>query len=168
MRWVRWEEVKYDGSLHRGARVIDLGLTDAGRWLYIPRGTHVDQPNRGGFDHPCNAVVLVPTEGWWTAVWLAGYEPALYIDIAQHMTVDGDRIVTMDLDVDVVRHRDGTVEVLDLDEFEDHRRLYGYTDDVIATVETVTEHLVTAVGDRRPPFGLAPASPPHHLLPTVW
>ncbi len=167
-RSIRWKEVKYDGSLHRSAVAHDLGSTDAGRWLYLPRGTHVDQPNRGGFDHPCDAIVLVPVEGWWTAVWLAGYEPALYIDVARHVSVGGAEIVTMDLDVDVIRRRDGTVEVLDLDEFDLHRRRYGYADDVVAAVGQTTDELVQAVGAHEPPFGLTPAMPRHAGLPATW
>jgi protein associated with RNAse G/E len=38
-----------------------------------------------------------------------------------------ERTVSMvDLDLDVVRHRDGRVEIVDLDEFEQHRRSLSY------------------------------------------
>ena len=168
MRSIVWEEVKYDGTRHRLATVVDLGTTADGRWLYIPTGTPVEQPNRGGFTHPCDAVVLVPADGWWTAVWLAGHEPALYIDVSRPVVNEADRVVTMDLDVDVVRHRDGAVEVLDLDEFELHRRRYGYADNVVATVERVTAELVRAVGEQLAPFGRVPAVPLHPGLPVHW
>ncbi len=158
-RTVVWDELKFDGSPHRSAEVVDLGSTDEGRWLFIPVGTRVVRPAGRSYDHPCDAVVLVPNDGMWTAVWLAGWDPVLYVDIARHVRVDVDRVVTVDLDVDVVRRLDGEVEVLDLDEFDLHRRKYGYPDDLVDEVRRTTDAVAESIRQARPPFRMEPAVP---------
>lgn len=102
---VVWDSVKFDGTLHRSAQAIDLGATDEGRWLFIPAGTPVTQSHGRGYGHPCDAVALIPPKGLWTATWLVEWDPTLYVDVARHVRVGRSRIITMDLDVDVVRRR---------------------------------------------------------------
>jgi protein associated with RNAse G/E len=155
-----WDELKFDGSPHRSCEVVDLGTTAEGRWLFIAAGTRVVRPEGRSYDHPCDAITLVPVEGLWTAVWLAGWDPELYVDVARRVSVEPDRVVTIDLDVDVVRRPGGAVEVLDLDEFEEHRRTFGYPEDLVDEVHRTTDFLVNAIGEQRPPFGLTPAVPP--------
>jgi protein associated with RNAse G/E len=163
-RTIVWREVKFDGSLHRSATVVDLGTNGHGRWLFLPHGTQVTQSGGRSFDHPCDATALIPADGMWTAVWLAGWDPDLYIDIARVVSVGDGEVVTMDLDVDVVRRPGGEVDVLDLDEFELHRERYGYPDDLVRDVERATAEVSAAVADRRPPFLAIPAvpRPPRH------
>ena len=52
----------------------------------------------------------------------------------------------VDLDLDVVRHRDsGVAELLDEDEFLEHQRRYGYPDDVIHRGREAADLLLDAV-----------------------
>lgn len=156
---VLWESVKFDGSPNRTAHAIDLGTTESGRWLLIEAGTPVTRPHGGGYDHPCDAVALIPAEGLWTATWLVDWDPALYVDVARRLRVGHERIVTMDLDIDVVRHRTGEVEVLDLDEFEHHRREFGYPQDLVTAVGHATDELARALREHTTPFARTPNFP---------
>ena len=156
--------MKFDGSLHRSAEAADLGTTDDGRWLFIGAGTRVIRPGRGDYDHPCDAVTLIPAQGLWTATWLIEWDPALYVDVALHQRSERhDHVVTVDLDVDIVRRRNGEVELLDQDEFELHRRLLGYPAELVADVHRTSEWLTGAISRHEPPFlatpGIRPAAP---------
>jgi uncharacterized protein len=163
-----WDSVKFDGALHRSADVIDLGTTDDGRWLFVPEGTPVRRPHRGDYLHPCDAVALVPPDGLWIATWLVGWDPALYVDLAQLKSIGDGRVVTMDLDVDVIRRRSGEVAVLDEAEFDLHRRQLGYPAELVTAVRRETERLADAIANEQPPFRSAPATPTLPRTPDVW
>ena len=154
---VVWESVKFDGSPNRWARAIDLGTTQDGRWFFIKEGTRVTRPGAGSYDHPCDAVALIPGEGLWTATWLVDWEPSLYVDIAQLRDATETRVLSVDLEVDVVRHTDGTVEVLDEDEFEQHRSTLGYPIELVSAVSEATAQLAERVGVHDAPFGTVPS-----------
>ena len=71
----------------------------------------------------------------WFNVWhflTRGMDRYLwYANIATPATFDGTTLQWIDLDIDVVCHLDGTIESLDLDEFQDHRSNMHYPDDLV-------------------------------------
>ncbi len=60
---------------------------------------------------------------------------AHYVNIAMPAEIDGDVLSYIDLDIDVIRWADGSVEVLDRDDFEKNQVKYSYPPDVIDAVE---------------------------------
>lgn len=105
----------------------------------------------------CDFVVLVPTGGHWIACFNASGKYALYIDVTGPVTYDGDVIRADDLDLDVVRMPDGSVQLLDEDEFAEHQVRFGYPPGVIDRALATADYLMQAVRDRDEPFGLAGA-----------
>ena len=158
--FIEWESVKFDGSANRTAQAIDLGTTGDGRWLFVGKGTTVTRPGDRSYNHPCDAIALIPPSALWTATWLVDWDPSLYVDVAKLVSVDPQRIVTMDLDVDVVRRRDGEIEVRDLDEFRTHSRQMSYPPDLVDSVGRTADELEAALRHHRKPFFLTPDAPP--------
>jgi uncharacterized protein len=148
---------KYDGSLHWHMTMTWLGEDEHGVWAGA-RGPH---ETRRGDEPPVliewSYVTLFPRGPWWTATFNAA--PArteIYCDISSPVRWPGPREVTMiDLDLDVCRLRDGTVVLLDEDEFAEHQVRYGYPADVIAESERAAEWLKSALADDREPFARA-------------
>ncbi|HWS33128.1 MAG TPA: DUF402 domain-containing protein, partial [Actinoplanes sp.] len=66
--------------------------------------------------------------------------------------IDGEAIHAVDLDLDVIRSRDGEVQVLDEDEFADHQVLYGYPPEVVEQARATTAELVTLLTAGTQPF----------------
>ena len=65
-------------------------------------------------------------------------------------------LVTMvDLDLDVVLHRDGDLLLDDEDEFDEHRVTLGYPADVVALARRTADELMTAAAAGHEPFGPA-------------
>lgn len=121
-----------------GARPPTLysGPQGAGRWMH-------------GF------VVLVPRHEWWIASFndVTLPDPEVYVDVTTGTRWPSETHITaVDLDLDVVRHRDGSVTLLDEDEFEQHRVLYAYPGDLVDRALASAEWLLDAVAARREPF----------------
>ncbi|HMO96705.1 MAG TPA: DUF402 domain-containing protein, partial [Tepidiformaceae bacterium] len=82
-----------------------------------------------------------------------GCELALwYCNVTTPPSFDGCQIGYVDLDLDVKVTPDGEVHLLDEDEFEDHQRLYGYSQDVIDHAGEAAHEVMTMARERAFPF----------------
>ncbi len=149
--------VKYDGRAHRSYPARRLGADDLGVWLGVSTGTpaRVDGDNPTIRNEPY--VLLVPHNGWWTAMFNAAPRPTeVYCDITAPATWTGsERVRIVDLDLDVRRRRWGDIEQLDQDEFEQNQVAYGYSAEVIAEAQAASGWLAVALGDGTEPFASA-------------
>jgi protein associated with RNAse G/E len=142
---------KYDGRLHWHTWLRRLGEDDHGFWLGARSGTLWRRGDEPPVTFPAH-VVLVPRDGWWVAAFNAApakYE--IYIDLATIPVWAGDEVTMVDLDLDVVRYRhDGSVLLLDEDEFAAHRVAFGYPETVVASVIDTAERLLAEAGTAEP------------------
>lgn len=145
---------KYDGSLHWHLTMRLLGEDEHGIWLGAPRPTTMRKGDNPLVVLDYASVSLIPRNGWWTASF--NDEPAsteIYCDITSTARWTGTGEVTMvDLDLDVLRMRDGAVLLVDADEFAEHRVRYGYPADVVAAAERAASWLNEALADGTEPF----------------
>lgn len=127
-----------------------LGEDDHGVWLWAPAGTSF----RRGDEPPKVSermwVKLITHDRWWTAIWTTSGR--IYVDVATPAEWDGDTVRMIDLDLDVVRHPDGSVTVEDEDEFAEHRVAMRYPPRVVDGARAVTAQLVVDIEARREPF----------------
>ena len=149
---------KWDGTPHWAFDMERLGEDDHGLWLWAPAGTDL----RRGTEAPTSAkhgfVKLVTPGQWWTALWnegspFDGRSIHTYVDVITPAVWDGDTVRMVDLDLDVVRRSDGTVEVDDEDEFHEHRTAMAYPDHIADKARTETARLAIAVERGAEPFG---------------
>ncbi len=144
---------KYDGSLHWNQEATWLGEDEHGMWLGAPPNSE----SRRGYEPPVvhrqAHVLLFPRDAWWTAAF--NDEPRrteIYCDVTTVPVWRDDEVTMIDLDLDVLRRRDGTVELHDEDEFDLHRERYGYPDDVVAAARTAAQWLHGALSGPTEPF----------------
>ena len=149
---------KWDGRAHWAFDMQRLGEDDHGVWLWAPAGTEL----RRGSETPIAAqhafIKVIAVGQWWTAIWNDGLRSdgrsiRTYVDVISPAVWDGNTVRMVDLDLDVVRRSDGTVEVDDEDEFEDHKVAFGYPEHVIDRARAEAAQLVLAVDRRKEPFG---------------
>ena len=74
------------------------------------------------------------------------------MNISTPPVVEPDRIVSVDTDLDVIGWLDGSVEVVDQDEFKDHQVRYGYPPEVIESTERAAIEAFARASSRTPPF----------------
>jgi protein associated with RNAse G/E len=75
-----------------------------------------------------------------------------YCNIASPPYIAGDVITYIDYDLDVIRMPDGTVHVVDQDEYEQHKVLYHYPPAVQSKVQDGLEALLERLKQGGPPF----------------
>ena len=149
---------KWGGKRHWHYHLESLGTDQYGWWLGGRAGIPVQRGDEEPMVQPHDFVVLVPAEGRWIANWNEATDTAIYVDVATTPVQLADAVEAVDLDLDVVRLRDGTVQVLDEDEFAEHQLLYGYPADVIAQAEATTAELVARITAATEPFGAVGAA----------
>ncbi|MFV2021448.1 DUF402 domain-containing protein [Micromonospora sp. LOL_023] len=145
---------KYDGSAHRDYPARRLTEDDLGVWLGVDRGTRSIYHGRPSVEQ-IPFVLLVPRQQWWTCMFNPPPRTSeVYCDIASPARWEDESTVhIIDLDLDVVRRREtGLVELLDEDEFAEHRVRYGYPQDVVESSWAAARWLLDALGDGTEPF----------------
>ena len=158
---VRGRYTKWGGRRHHGADLVYLGADEHGDWLGDPAGNGWSGGPKA-FTSVTDNVLLVPRDRGMTAMfYLPHPEQAfeLYVDITTVPTWDGDLVTAVDLDLDVIRHFDGTVVVDDEDEFAEHRVSLGYPDEVAAGALAECDRVVDEVCSGRPWSAVATAEP---------
>lgn len=145
-RRVRVVFTKYDGRLHWHAWLRRLGEDEHGVWLAAPSGTVWQRGSEPVVSLP-PSVTLFPRDAWWVATFNnppAKYE--MYVDLSTVPVWSRDEVTMIDLDLDVVRYRgDGTVRLLDEDEFAEHQRQFGYPEALVRSVTETAQRLLTDV-----------------------
>ena len=125
-----------------------------GVWLFAPKGTITQRGDEEPIPMPHSFVKLVPHDAWHAAMWNSAGRYEVYVDVCTPATWDGEVVRMVDLDLDVVRYRsDGSVAVLDEDEFLEHRVAFGYPEHVVDRARSVAARLAIDLEQRHEPFG---------------
>ncbi|HEY0618989.1 MAG TPA: DUF402 domain-containing protein [Kribbella sp.] len=151
MRDVRVVYRKYDQRLHWHQWMKYLGEDQYGVWLGAPPNSVSQRGAEPEVSHSQAHVQLFPRDQWFTAIF--NDEPRrteIYCDISTPVTFGETEFTMIDLDLDVVKRRDGTIYVDDEDEFAEHQVLFGYPADVIAAAQSSCDRLVQAVATEEP------------------
>ena len=150
------DQREWPNRLHWQYEVVLLGEDEYGIWLHAPSDTIAKQGDEPSRPLGAGFVGLVPRDEWWIVEFYTDHPwHSVYVNIGTPSVWDGDRVTQIDLDLDVVRKTDGTIEVLDEDEFADHQLQYFYPPHIIAAARAATDDAVETVGRRGEPFGSA-------------
>ena len=94
-----------------------LGSDRFGTWLFCREGELHHKPDGTSPAIPSDGVQLLPHTGWWAAWWWRN-DHWIGVDICTPPTLDAAGWSYTDLELDLVRRKDGTVLLVDEDEFE--------------------------------------------------
>jgi protein associated with RNAse G/E len=145
---------KYGGALHWNYPATLLGEDEHGIWVATPAGTVARKGEGSPVTWDLDAITLFPRDAWWTASFNAPpHRAELYVDVTTIPEWRDDEVTMLDLDLDVIRMRDGRLILDDEDEFVEHQVLLSYPSELIAQAERSARWLLDAVKERREPFG---------------
>ncbi|WP_235029845.1 DUF402 domain-containing protein [Nonomuraea solani] len=145
---------KYGGALHWNHPGRLLGEDEHGVWAEVPGGTVAYKGNGPPVTWDSPAIMLFPRDAWWTASFnTPPHKSEIYVDVTTVPEWKDGEVTMLDLDLDVIRMRDGRLILDDEDEFAEHQLLLNYPPDLITQAEETARWLLEAVGARKGPFG---------------
>ena len=134
-RTIRIEKTKYDGTVQRFCDGQLLDHVGSVLRVKVPAGTPVYVTRKERWVKSGSTALHCYFENRWYNVWHLREHivaPNLwYANVAMPARFDGATIRWVDLDIDIRCHLDGSLEVLDEDEFAQHRVELGYSDEVV-------------------------------------
>ncbi len=151
---LRMAQRKWPDRPHWSYGMTVLGADGEGTWAAVPRGTPA---RRGGgpVRRLAGFVVLVPPGDPWVVEFNVDHpEVAVYVNIGTVPRIARGEVVQVDLDLDVVLRRDGTVVVEDRDEFL--ANAVHYPDDLVELAEDAAVRAAARLRDEADPFGARP------------
>ncbi|MFC4115814.1 DUF402 domain-containing protein [Nonomuraea zeae] len=144
---------KYGGALHWNHSARVLGEDEHGIWVDVPGGTVARKGEGPPVTWETTAIMLFPRDAWWTASFNSPpHKSEIYVDVTTVPEWSNGEVTMLDLDLDVIRMRDGRLILDDQDEFAEHQVLLGYPPELIAQAERTAHWLLDAVGERKGPF----------------
>jgi protein associated with RNAse G/E len=156
MRRVHMDSRKWPDQKHWQYEMIHLGDDEHGVWLYAAARTIAQRGDEPPRELRTGFVSLVPRDQWWIIEFYWTHpQRELYVNIGTPPTWHADRIHQIDLDLDVVRNHDGSIEILDEDEFAEHRRTLGYPDHLIDGARSAADQVAQQLHTNAEPFGNA-------------
>ena len=135
---------------------LPLGEDAYGTWLFTPEGNVAQRGSEPPITLATGFVGLFPPNAWWVAEFYwnhPSYE--VYVNITTPVDWDGDRLTSIDMDLDVIRRLDGTVEILDEDEFLLHSVQHEYPSGLIGSARRAAERAREALTRGDEPYGRA-------------
>lgn len=147
---------KWGGGRHWEFPLTVLGTDEYGVWAGARAGAYLWRP-AAQFTSRFDWVTLVPHEAAWAASFYdAPDQPvAVYVDMTTPAQWSGRTVSLVDLDLDVVLGRDGSLFVDDEDEFELHQVELGYPADVVAMARRSADDVIAAIAEGVEPFATA-------------
>ena len=144
---------KWDGGRHWEFPLTFLGQDEFGTWARGGSGTSLWRPGHS-FESRFDWVTLIPDELPWCASFYDTplNEVSVYVDMTTVPIWDGATVTIIDLDLDVILTRDGSLFVDDEDEFDAHRIELAYPDDVVELARTTAGDVFDAIADGAEPF----------------
>jgi hypothetical protein len=147
---------KWGGEQHWRYVLDPLGEDEYGRWYGGRAGIPMQRGHEAPIIQSHDSVTLVPATGRWIATWNDPSKTpvAIYVDVTTPPIRDDHSVRAVDLDLAVVRLGDGSVEVLDEDEFAEHQVRYRYPPEIVTQALVTTGELVKQITAGVEPFGV--------------
>lgn len=155
---------KWGGGAHWEFPLRYLGEDEHGHWAAGVVGTTLTRP-AASFDSAHDWVTLVPHDRPWAASFYdSPAQPvSTYVDMTTVPAWAGGTVSMVDLDLDVVLGRDGSLFVDDEDEFAVHQVELGYPDEIVALARRTADEVFAAIAGGAEPFASAGAHWLRHL-----
>lgn len=129
--WLAIRSYKHDGSLHRfWDRGYVLDNTEDYIVVASKRAKVTESNGRKWFTKE-PAVTIFSKKEWWNAICMIKKDGVcFYCNIASPSIIEDGNIKYIDYDLDVKLFPDGNIRVLDVKEYNGHKHVYGYSEDL--------------------------------------
>jgi len=145
---------KWPDREHYQFEVSPLGRDAYGICVSAAAGTVVRRNDDESWPMPGGFVGLLPNDEWWVVSFYPAHpEIDFYVDIGTPPVWKGRQLTYIDLDLDVIRRLDGTAEIIDEDEFEQHRIEHSYPHELVEGARAAADRADALIRNSVEPFG---------------
>ena len=134
-RMITVVSTKYDGRLRDSYAAQLLDRVGTMLRIKVPAGTPVYEGKHGRWVLSEDTATEVYFTDRWYNVWHLREHTTVpnlwYANVALPAQFDGQTLRWVDLDIDIRCYLDGSIQVLDEDEFKQHRTLMSYPEEVV-------------------------------------
>jgi len=156
MRKVHVIKKKFDGTLcdvhevylceETDEHIILLSLPGTRYWLY--RKTE-------WLETPDGLLEIYLKRKWYNVWHIAvqnSYTNLMYVNIAMPAVLEGDKLEWVDLELDYRLHLDGSIQLMDEDEFEQNQQRFNYPPELIEQVHAACREVEVGLKQKKFPF----------------
>jgi protein associated with RNAse G/E len=146
---------KYDGSEHRSWKARVLRLEGPLLVLDATFDKEIKHDLLGTIASGTNSIEYYWLDRWYNVFRFAdpnGTLRSYYCNVNVPPEFDGQVLSYIDLDIDILVEPDLTYRVVDLDDFEQNAKLFGYSEDVQKKARQALRRLIELIESRACPF----------------
>lgn len=159
MRKIKVISQKYNGTLRDESEGYLWAEDEATLTVITLPGTPYFSPKKQGWFTTEDGSIDLYFKDKWYNVWHVCEQNSginrLYANITLPATFQNDVLTWVDLDLDLRVHLDGSLELLDEDEFVENSALFAYPPAVIAQARAAVDELTACYQQQRFPFNHA-------------
>ena len=154
---VRIVSYRYDRSLRDEMQAELLEHSGNAIRLYVSAGTTIDIRSEGRtVPATDSATEIFFTDRWYNVRHfhkvLPPHNNLWYANVAMPAEFDGSTLSWVDLDIDVLCHRNGAISIADEDDFESHAKQWNYPEDLVTKAYQARDEILRLASSGAFPF----------------
>ncbi|HGA1316220.1 TPA: DUF402 domain-containing protein, partial [Streptococcus suis] len=150
------QSYKHDGEIHRTWRDTMVLKTTENAIIGVNNHTLVTENDGRRWVTREPAIVYFHKKYWFNIIAMIRENGvSYYCNLASPYVLDNEALKYIDYDLDVKVFADGEKRLLDVDEYERHRKAMKYSDDIDFILKENVKILVDWINNQRGPFSPA-------------
>lgn len=147
------QSYKHDGSLHRTWRDTMVLKTTENALIGVNDHTLVTESDGRRWVTREPAIIYFHKKYWFNIIaMIRDNGISYYCNLASPFVLDGEALKYIDYDLDVKVFADGEKRLLDVDEYEQHKKEMHYTEDMDFILKENVKILVDWINNEKGPF----------------
>jgi protein associated with RNAse G/E len=156
MRRIRVVKKKYDGTLCDEHEAYVCEVTDEHITLFSRPGIRYWLYRKATWLQTPDGLLEIYLKRKWYNIWHIAvqnsYTNLMYVNIAMPAVLDGDKLEWVDLELDYRIHLDGSIQLMDEDEFDQNQQRYKYPPELIEQVHAACREVEHGLKQKKFPF----------------
>lgn len=151
--YVYIQSFKHDGSLHRTWCKGFVIEADSSHIVAVTSRSWVIESDGRKWLTREPAICFFYDDRWWNVISMIRHTGVYYYcNLASPSVYDGEAVKNIDYDLDVKLYPDGSYQILDEDEYDEHGKLMKYPKDIREIIEKQMQELLKQMETEQPPF----------------
>lgn len=144
---------KNDGSFHRSRTKQQLVVNDENYFIFVSKQALVTESNGRQWMTREPAITIFPKDKWFNVIaMLKNPYVSYYVNLASPPILDGNFIKYVDYDLDLKLNFENEIKVIDINEYNIHKKQYGYTEELDKILHDTINEIKQMMDERVFPF----------------